>query len=63
MMNAVEWGQFQKESYIDKFIFNQGRQPSQNEIPLRIRNPQNNTISTNWFDEIANDAAIYKNII
>jgi len=60
MMNAVEFGQFQRESFIDRFLFNQGRTPSESEIPEGIRNPENNTVSTNWFDEILNDTPLFR---
>ncbi|MFD2605142.1 SusC/RagA family TonB-linked outer membrane protein [Euzebyella marina] len=60
MLNAVEFGQFQKESWVDKFIFNEGREPAESEIPLRIRNPENNTTYTDWQDEIMNSAALFK---
>lgn len=60
MLNAQEFGQFQKESWIDRFILNEGREPSESEVPLRIRNPEQFTESTDWFDEITNDAALFK---
>lgn len=60
MLNAVEFGRFQKESWIDKFILNEGREPTESEVPLRIRNPEKYTTSTDWFDEIANNAALFK---
>lgn len=61
MMNAVEFGQFQKESFIDRFIVNNGREPSNDEIPVGIRTPENNTTSTDWFDEILNHSALFSN--
>lgn len=60
MLNAREFGQFQKESWIDKFILNEGREPAESEIPLRVRNPEEYSTSTDWFDEIANNAALFK---
>ncbi|CAM4203698.1 TonB-dependent receptor [Zobellia roscoffensis] len=60
MLNAQEFGQFQKESWIDKYILNEGREPLESEIPLRIRTPEQYTTSTDWFDEIVNDAALFK---
>ncbi len=60
MLNAQEFGQFQKESWIDKYILNQGREPLESEIPLRVRNPEQYTTSTDWFDEIVNSAALFK---
>lgn len=59
MLNAQEFGQFQKESWIDKFILNEGREPSENEIPERIRTPEQYTTSTDWFDEITDEAALF----
>lgn len=60
MLNAVEFGQFQKESFIDRFKVNNGRDPLESEIPIGIRNPENYTTSTNWFDEILNKAALFQ---
>lgn len=60
MMNAVEFGQFQRESFIDRFILNQNRTPTEEEIPEGIRNPENNTTSTDWFDEILNDTPLFE---
>ena len=60
MLNAQEFGQFQKESWIDRFILSEGREPTESEVPLRVRNPEQYTTSTDWFDEITNDAAIFK---
>jgi TonB-linked SusC/RagA family outer membrane protein len=52
MMNAVEFGEFQKSSWIDRYIAANGSEPAESEIPAGIRNPESNTISTDWMDEI-----------
>lgn len=59
VLNAQEFGQFQRESFIDKFIFTEGREPLENEIPERVRTPEQYTTSTDWFDEITNEAALF----
>ncbi|MGR3302483.1 MAG: SusC/RagA family TonB-linked outer membrane protein, partial [Candidatus Scalindua sp.] len=60
MMNAVEFGEFQKSSWIDKYIASNGSEPAESEIPEGIRNPENNTISTDWIDEILADNPLFK---
>jgi len=59
MMNAVEFGEFQKSSWIDKYIASNGSEPAESEIPAGIRNPESNTISTNWMDEILADNPLF----
>ncbi|WP_149273114.1 TonB-dependent receptor [Pareuzebyella sediminis] len=60
MMNAVEFGEFQRTSWIDKYIAANGSEPAESEIPIGIRNPENNTISTDWMDEILANAPLFK---
>ncbi len=60
MMNAVEFGEFQKSSWIDRYIAANGSEPAESEIPAGIRNPENNTISTDWMDEILANAPLFK---
>jgi TonB-linked SusC/RagA family outer membrane protein len=60
MMNAVEFGEFQKSSWIDKYIAANGSEPAESEIPEGIRNPENNTISTDWMDEILANTPLFK---
>ncbi len=60
MMNAVEFGEFQKSSWIDKYIAANGREPMESEVPIGIRNPENNTISTDWMDEILAKSPLFK---
>lgn len=60
MMNAVEFGEFQKSSWIDKYIANNGSEPAESEIPEGIRNPENNTTSTDWMDEILADNPLFQ---
>ncbi|GBF20181.1 MULTISPECIES: SusC/RagA family TonB-linked outer membrane protein [Arenibacter] len=59
MMNAVEFGEFQKSSWIDRYIASNGSEPSESEIPEGIRNPENNTISTDWMDEILANSPLF----
>lgn len=60
MMNAVEFGEFQKTSWIDKYIAANGSEPAESEIPEGIRYPENNTISTDWMDEILADNPLFQ---
>ncbi len=59
MMNAVEFGEFQKSSWIDRYIASNGSEPTESEIPAGIRNPENNTISTDWMDEILANTPLF----
>lgn len=59
MMNAVEFGEFQKSSWVDRYIAANGSEPAESEIPAGIRNPENNTISTDWMEEILADNPIF----
>ncbi|MBM1106824.1 TonB-dependent receptor [Aurantibacter crassamenti] len=60
MMNAVQFGEFQKSSWIDRYIASNGMEPAESEIPEGIRNPENNTISTDWMDEILAKSPLFK---
>src|SRR5680860_136436 len=60
MMNSVEFGEFQKSSWIDRYIASNGSEPTESEIPEGIRNPENNTISTDWMDEILANSPLFK---
>lgn len=60
MMNGIEFATFLKESWMDKKRYFEHREPSIDEVPIGIRNPENTLYSTNWFDEIVNQNASFQ---
>lgn len=61
MMNGVEFAEFKKQSFIDKVVYNEQREPSIDEIPLDFRYPEQTKHSTDWYDEILNKNALIQN--
>lgn len=61
MMNGEEFAQFRKESFIDKYIMSNKREPTIEEIPINFRFPEQTQYNTDWFDEIANNNAAFQN--
>ncbi len=59
MMNGVEFAQFKKEIFQDQIRILQKREPTEAEIPIGIRFPEQTKYSTNWFDLITRDNAPY----
>ncbi|HEY3390730.1 MAG TPA: SusC/RagA family TonB-linked outer membrane protein, partial [Prolixibacteraceae bacterium] len=60
MMNGVEFATFLKESWMDKKRYFENREPSNDEVPIGIRNPEQTKYSTNWFNEILNQNAPFQ---
>lgn len=61
MMNGPEFAQFKKESFIDKIrYFEDGREPSLEEIPEDFRHPEQTKYSTDWMDAILNNNAPFQ---
>ena len=60
MMNGVEFATFLKESWMDKKRYFEHREPSNDEVPIGIRNPEQTKYSTNWFNEILNQNAPFQ---
>jgi len=52
LMNGQEFAQFRKEALMDKIRFEEGREPSLDEIPEIYRNPELIGKGTDWFDEV-----------
>jgi len=56
MMNAAEFAQFQKERIEDQIRYEQGREPTPEDIPEAYRNPEALGEGVNWFEEITRPA-------
>ncbi|PQA53432.1 SusC/RagA family TonB-linked outer membrane protein [Siphonobacter curvatus] len=62
MMNGVEFAQFKKDVFMDQIRIIQKREPSQSEVPIGYRFPEQTKYSTNWFDLIMHDNAPYSDV-
>ena len=62
MMNGVEFAQFLKDVWMDKIRYFQNREPTNDEVPIGIRNPEQTKYSTNWYNEILNNNAPYSDV-
>jgi TonB-dependent starch-binding outer membrane protein SusC len=56
VLNATELAQFQRERFEDNIRVLQGREPTEADIPIEYRNPEQYGVGTNWFDELTRDA-------
>jgi TonB-dependent starch-binding outer membrane protein SusC len=56
VLNARELAQFQRERIEDNIRVLQGREPTEADIPIQYRNPEQYGVGTNWFDELTRDA-------
>ena len=56
LMNAREFAQFRKEAIEDRIRFEEGREPTPEDIPEIYRNPAALGDGINWFDEITRPA-------
>lgn len=52
LMNAQEFAQFRKEAIGDQIRLEEGREPTEDDIPEDYRNPEQYGEGTNWFNEI-----------
>ncbi len=57
MMNGKEFATFLQESWIDKQRYFNKHEPTPDEIPIGIRNPEQTKYSTDWLDEILHQNA------
>jgi TonB-linked SusC/RagA family outer membrane protein len=57
MMNGKEFATFLQESWIDKQRYFNKHEPTTDEIPIGIRNPEQTKYSTDWLDEILHQNA------
>ncbi|NIJ54138.1 SusC/RagA family TonB-linked outer membrane protein [Dyadobacter arcticus] len=62
VLNGQDFAQFKKEVFIGRFLLANKRNPTNEEIPVDFRNPENTKYSTNWFDLILHNNAPYKDI-
>jgi len=60
MMSGPEFATFLKESWMDKKRYFENREPSEDEVPIGIRYPEQTKYSTNWLNEILHDNAPYQ---
>jgi len=56
VLNAREFAQWRKESIEDRIRFEEGREPTLEDIPVEYRNPEQYGEGTNWFEEITRPA-------
>lgn len=52
LMNGQEFAQWRKEAISDRIRFEEGREPTVDDIPEIYRNPELIGEGTNWFDEV-----------
>lgn len=52
MMNAMEFAQFRKEAIEDKIRYEEGREPTLNDIPEEYRNPEALGAGVDWYDAV-----------
>ncbi|MEH6307949.1 TonB-dependent receptor [Olivibacter sp. CPCC 100613] len=52
LMNGQEFAQWRKEAIMDKIRFEEGREPTLEDVPELYRNPELIGKGTNWFDEV-----------
>lgn len=62
VLNGPEFAQFKKEVFSDRFLFDNGRLPELDEIPIGFRHPEQTQHSTNWYDAILNSNAPYTDV-
>lgn len=60
VLNGVEFAQFKKEVWMDNYRYFKGIEPSIDSVPLGFRFPEQTKYSTNWYDQILNKNAPYK---
>ena len=60
MMSGPEFATFLKESWMDKKRYFENREPSDDEVPIGIRYPEQTQYSTNWLNEILNNNAPFQ---
>jgi TonB-linked SusC/RagA family outer membrane protein len=58
LMNAAEFAQFRKEAIEDKIRFEEGREPTIDDIPEDYRNPAALGEGVDWYDEVTRVAPL-----
>lgn len=61
VLNAREFAQFMNDRISDNIRFNEGREPTEQDIPEMYRNPEQYGEGTNWSDEILQNDAMMQN--
>lgn len=59
VLNGVEFAQFKKEVFTDRYIYDNGVAPTDDQIPIGFRYPEQTQYSTDWYDEILLNNAPY----
>ena len=62
MMNGDEFAQFKKEIFQDQIRILQKREPTEDDIPIGTRNPEQNKYSTDWYDLVTRENAPYSDL-
>src|SRR5687768_11745764 len=59
VLNGVEFAQFKKEVFSDRYIYDNGVAPTDDQVPIGFRYPEQTKYSTDWYDEILLNNAPY----
>lgn len=59
VLNGVEFAQFKKEVFSDRYIYDHGVAPTDDQVPIGFRFPEQTQYSTDWYDEILDNNAPY----
>ena len=62
MLNGVEFAQFKKDIFVDGIRYFQKREPTNDEVPIGYRFPEQTKYSTDWYGEILNNNAPYSDV-
>lgn len=62
MLTGPEFAQFKKDIFMDQIRILQNREPTEAEVPIGYRFPEQTKYSTNWFDLIMHDNAPYSDL-
>ena len=62
MLNGQQFAQFKKDIFLDRIRILENREPSESEVPIGYRFPEQTQNSTDWFDLIVHDNAPYSDI-
>lgn len=60
VLNGVEFAQFKKEVFSDRWMYDHaGAMPTEDQIPIGFRHPEETKYSTDWYEEILHNNAPY----
>lgn len=59
VLNGVEFAQFKKEVFSDRYVYDHGVLPTDDQVPIGFRFPEQTKYSTNWYEEILNKNSPY----